>query len=436
MHSGVIAATTWSSSALPGLLADYRFDEGSGTILTDYSGNGNHGALGTSTLTPTWSASGLTFGAGGIASEVSLPASPGSVKYVLALVNQSATDGGTNQPVVVANNSAGPQFWLVDAISGSGIRPLPTGAPAAASMAATYASGFKSQTQCLFTPGEIVSWAVASPADRIYLGSTRTYDSEVVGTGTYGSTIGAASAGSLYLGRMSPFGLFFKGKMTRVLLCSTAPTDQQIAAAVAALRIYGVARGVSVTPYQNTTASRVLITLGDSIAYGAGLADAWTTTMTLAQTYQRWNLGISGGRISAISAALPHRIAPLVSVNSPVSVAVIHAGTNDVGSYTAAQVFSYLQSAVSSCLGLGLKVVVVPMLSRGSLDTQKNAYNALISAWSLPTGVRLVPEVSLPHLVPDSSSNNMTYFQDGVHPTATGRDELGAAIAVEVNAFG
>jgi hypothetical protein len=47
-HAGVIAAADLVQS---GLLADYRFDDGSGTTLTDYSGNGYHGTLGGSGLT-------------------------------------------------------------------------------------------------------------------------------------------------------------------------------------------------------------------------------------------------------------------------------------------------------------------------------------------------------------------------------------------------
>ncbi len=44
----------------------YKFDEGSGQVLTDYSGNGNHGQLGTiagaDTNDPTWEGGGLYFG--------------------------------------------------------------------------------------------------------------------------------------------------------------------------------------------------------------------------------------------------------------------------------------------------------------------------------------------------------------------------------------
>lgn len=48
-----------------GLVAEYRFDEGSGQVLTNYYGTGNSGTLGTSTgaeaSDPTWGSNGLYF---------------------------------------------------------------------------------------------------------------------------------------------------------------------------------------------------------------------------------------------------------------------------------------------------------------------------------------------------------------------------------------
>jgi len=50
---------------VPGAIAYYRFDEGAGQILHDYSGNGNHGTLGSTagvdTNDPAWNAQGLVF---------------------------------------------------------------------------------------------------------------------------------------------------------------------------------------------------------------------------------------------------------------------------------------------------------------------------------------------------------------------------------------
>lgn len=58
-------ASTGGGLVRSGLVAEYRFDEGSGQVLHDYSGNNNHGTFGTTsgsdTNDPTWISSGLSF---------------------------------------------------------------------------------------------------------------------------------------------------------------------------------------------------------------------------------------------------------------------------------------------------------------------------------------------------------------------------------------
>ena len=44
-----------------GATADYNFLQGTGTVLTDNSGNRNNGTLGTGALAPTWTPTGLDF---------------------------------------------------------------------------------------------------------------------------------------------------------------------------------------------------------------------------------------------------------------------------------------------------------------------------------------------------------------------------------------
>jgi hypothetical protein len=61
--AGVIASAARPAATLVAsdLLTEWRFDDGSGTQLTDYSGNGHHGTLGAGAAAPPWSGGGLTF---------------------------------------------------------------------------------------------------------------------------------------------------------------------------------------------------------------------------------------------------------------------------------------------------------------------------------------------------------------------------------------
>jgi hypothetical protein len=49
---------------VPGASAIYLFNEGTGTALRDFSGNGNDGTLGAGAAAPTWTAYGLSFDGG------------------------------------------------------------------------------------------------------------------------------------------------------------------------------------------------------------------------------------------------------------------------------------------------------------------------------------------------------------------------------------
>jgi hypothetical protein len=74
-----------------GLLAEWRFDEGAGTTLTDFSGNGHHGTLGADSAAPTWTSAGLSFDGG---DHVTLPAfnpSGNEITVWVAINNVSAT---------------------------------------------------------------------------------------------------------------------------------------------------------------------------------------------------------------------------------------------------------------------------------------------------------------------------------------------------------
>ena len=62
------SASTHQVIVTAGLIAEWRFDEGAGQVLTDHTGNGHHGQLGSTTgadaADPAWTAQGLSFDGG------------------------------------------------------------------------------------------------------------------------------------------------------------------------------------------------------------------------------------------------------------------------------------------------------------------------------------------------------------------------------------
>jgi hypothetical protein len=94
-----------------GLVAEWRFNEGAGQVLTDYTGNGHDGQLGSTsgvdTNDPAWSAEGLVFTAAQSDIVVcdTVGMSGGAARTVLAAVK---TDASTNFGVEWAGS--GPNF--------------------------------------------------------------------------------------------------------------------------------------------------------------------------------------------------------------------------------------------------------------------------------------------------------------------------------------
>lgn len=105
---------------IPGASAVYLFNEGSGTVLRDLSGNGNDGTLGTAANAPTWGAGGLTFdGADFVNCGTALRGFSAGLT-VQVVVKQSAD--GVYQGIVGNNSSTGATGagWFVRKVPGAG----------------------------------------------------------------------------------------------------------------------------------------------------------------------------------------------------------------------------------------------------------------------------------------------------------------------------
>ena len=74
---------------IAGAAVDYNFLQGTGTVVTDNSGNGNDGTLGAGALAPTWTATGLTFSG---QNQVALPSSLNGMNTLYLWCLSSAAD--------------------------------------------------------------------------------------------------------------------------------------------------------------------------------------------------------------------------------------------------------------------------------------------------------------------------------------------------------
>lgn len=107
-----------------GLVAEWRFDEGAGQVLTDYTGNGHHGRLGSTTgadaADPTWTAQGLSFDGGDFVECDSVGISGGAARTFIGVVRPGSGGGWA----VKWNADGGGERWCIKnvAIAGNVLR--------------------------------------------------------------------------------------------------------------------------------------------------------------------------------------------------------------------------------------------------------------------------------------------------------------------------
>jgi chitodextrinase len=120
------SATTHQVIVTAGLLAEWRFDDGAGQVLTDHSGNGNSGQLGSTTgadaADPTWTAQGLSFDGGDFVDCGTVGIS-GTQARTLIYVGKSSGTGSTQLMSAQWNESTSAgRRWTLRAVNASGLK--------------------------------------------------------------------------------------------------------------------------------------------------------------------------------------------------------------------------------------------------------------------------------------------------------------------------
>jgi hypothetical protein len=120
------SATTHQAIVTAGLVAEWRFDDGAGQVLTDYSGNGNHGQLGSTSgadaADPTWTAQGLSFDGGDFV-DCGTVGIAGTQSRTLIYVGRSSGTGSTQLMSAQWNESTSAGLrWTLRAVNSGGLK--------------------------------------------------------------------------------------------------------------------------------------------------------------------------------------------------------------------------------------------------------------------------------------------------------------------------
>ena len=98
---------------VPGATAIYLCNEGSGTALTDRSGNDYHGTFGAGAAAPTWSAEGLVFAGGQYVTLPKAVAAALTAGGTIQVITKPGADVTTDQCVVGLGNTTAPRIHVI-----------------------------------------------------------------------------------------------------------------------------------------------------------------------------------------------------------------------------------------------------------------------------------------------------------------------------------
>jgi trimeric autotransporter adhesin len=447
-----------AGAPIAGAAVDYNFLQGSGTVVTDNSGNGNNGTLGAGALAPTWTATGLNFTG---QSQVALPSTlNGMNTFVFGVYLQPLTtvQPANSFPMLMGSSLAGSgvnltydyspstqaglsqdTYILAPTIFGSGIGGF--------TAAKNLVSGFHVLTYTLAAPG-------SGKADVIYIdGQRASYNYNFTSAGL--QTSGHLFLGSSNVGMFGTSGL--NGTLYRFAAFPTnGLTDAQVLQISNQITQDVVGRGVLVKPAAAPLPNPVIQFLGDSITAGLGASAPYSSLLSLTNQpgYQLANWGISGARLQAMLASEPNRAAPLCPSNQGPSIAIVFAGTNDflASTQTPTTVMANLGGEIQLLKTAGCRVFVGTMLSRtgtdgagNSFDSDKNAYDSLILTGSKAYGADGVIDFAAnPLLGADGANANpnatacsggTTFQNDNIHPTSCGQGLLANAASNALNYY-
>jgi trimeric autotransporter adhesin len=441
--------------AIAGATADYNFMQGSGTALVDITSNGNNGTLGTGSLAPTWTATGLSFSG---QQQVVLPAALNGSKTVFFGVYINPIPKGADSAL-----SAEAYTMLVgSSLGGGGLNLLLTNQNASNSTFQPYiyaANSFSTGVNTTYSGFHVIAYVLGDGGgsrDHIYIDGI-----ETASYASQGASAGLQTGGNLYLGSSdtAPFTASgFLGTMYRAaFLPVNTLSASQITMYSNQIRTSIMNEGVATYPQPVPQSNATIFAIGDSITCGLDIASGscdltpWPSLLSLTNqpSYTIDDYGIPSITARAIVGSESNRTA-LQCLSSGVGpqIALVLAGTNDLfdfGGGAPAGAIGSIAAEVQLLKAAGCRVFVGTLISGNGIDAARDTLDASILTSARTFGADgIIDFAANPLLGADGASANPnptacssgTCFQtDGVHPTQAGQQLLANAASNSLNYY-
>jgi hypothetical protein len=433
-----------------GVVGRYYYTEGTGTTLTDYSGNGNTATFTTGAPVGTWlSPVGLqtSIWTGSATQNPQTTDTPFTGNTVKAFQVTAArainptvnTYMPFNNQVEVGNSAATGDFFIFQTSSSE-------------ADVYGYAPNYYNQARlCGVYPGiHVFTFVFGSPM-HVYIDGV---ESPCYGSG-YQNNYAAPTVTKWQIGgSSSSTSEGFDGVTYGAVFYSAAPSAARVyqEAQYEINRLKGL--GLNLTPVTSTANNPAFITSGDSLTSGnINSNGTWQSAVTLNNTPTIYNAGAPGQQCDNMDGIFGAGYTTDLSLRGT-NVIQLWCGTNDIGAgKTPAVVGTLIQQDIAyfrsqaraAGVGDNTKILVATMMDRTGTSANLQTLDGIILANAVPVwGADGVVDIAASTVLGCSGCNtNTTYFQsaDHTHPTAgacgtaTGQGQLCTIIQNRYNAL-
>jgi hypothetical protein len=413
------------------LLAEYRFDEGSGTTLTDYSGNGNNG---TYVGSPTF-ISGGGFTASGSSSPVQY--ATGHANFILTaqtiylVYSPDADSASTNHPIM--GNSGGNTYLQIDQSDNTNNSQFPSAHLYGGTGSGSSGKCYSNDTIPL-SPAIV---AVTIDTNNAIQSQIFIEGKEVLSYNSRALNIALGRGGTPWFGGNNIGNSFgtFNGNIYYAASYSTFHTASQVLQITNTIRQLLNNRGtVKQDVYQPSTLTGQLLALGDSITCinGVGGVTPYLNSISTRITFNKYIKGWPGNSSQLVYAA-PGLSSLYYAPAGSYNIVSIFLGTNIISNQSLYEAcFEGIKSIAKEFKRKGWQVLVFTIPDRTNTYSYMASYNGLLR--SSFTRDEIVDIAADPRLGTSGASTNLTYFQaDQVHPTNTSQLLIADYLSAKIN---
>lgn len=442
--TGALIVSGGGSSPVSGASAEYPMLDGTGTTVTDISGNGKNATFSTGANAPSWTTYGLAFLNTGTdiapAQSIITPLATWGTFYVAHCTPTMVTStpvttggvpaaefptftgpsGGTGGVLAFTNNQAQTTYNAVTPAIFNVTATAPT----------TYLAG-------AFGGCHVYGYSAGSSTDHLTVDGK-----ELPVYGLQGSSASLVPVtGGTYLIGSGSFGDInaLRGVVSYAIYYPTAHTVAQMTQVTSYIEAQLALRPTfpHYPNLTNSTAAQATF-IGDSLTATYQGTSPWTGTLSLNNTYQVTNYGISGMFALDMYATATQRWES--SIVPGITVAHVWGGTNDLvlGNQTAANAWASLAQIAVQAKRLGARTIVATMIDRGGESADKNALNVLIRGNWKQAGFDYLNDLAeVPGLGADGAAANTACFNgDQTHLTGPGTGTCATVGATDLSGYG